>query len=215
MNLLRDKKFQDLLENYERKPRTFVIADDYHDTVSSEWRVRGADGKEYKPADYLTAFAAFVRDNPDEIDGISILLKRPKDWSTVALAELQEKLRKAPQRFSVENLQIAHKIHYKKALVDIISMVKRAADEESPLWTADERVELACQKVTAAKDFTEEQTKRLELIKKHLKETLSIDEDDFDALPIFFRAGGWGRANKVFAGELPQLIGRFNEAIAA
>ena len=44
-------------------------------------RVRGADGTEYKPADYLAAFSEFVTDNPAHIDAIGILLKRPKDVS--------------------------------------------------------------------------------------------------------------------------------------
>ena len=57
MALLRDKTFQDLLVNYPRRQRTFLIAHDTLDTVDSSWLVRGADGKEYKPEDYLTVFA--------------------------------------------------------------------------------------------------------------------------------------------------------------
>jgi type I restriction enzyme R subunit len=47
-----------------------------------------------------------------------------------------------------------------------------------------------------------------------LTENLTIEPDDFDALPVFNRVGGWGRADKVFAGQLSQLISRFNEAVA-
>ncbi|MEK9137106.1 MAG: DEAD/DEAH box helicase family protein, partial [Bacteroidota bacterium] len=61
MALLRDKNFQDLLMNYPRAPRTFLVAYEAEDTVTSMWLVRGADGKEYRPEDYLTAFASFVR----------------------------------------------------------------------------------------------------------------------------------------------------------
>src|SRR6266404_284356 len=84
MVLLRDKSFQDLLMNYLRAPRTFLIAHETQDTVSSSWLIRGLDGKEYRPGDYLTAFAQFVRDNPDKIEAIRILQSRPKDWSTAA-----------------------------------------------------------------------------------------------------------------------------------
>ena len=66
------------------------------DTVTSEWMVRDGTGKELKPADYLAAFAQFVKDNPAQIEAIRILLDRPRDWSTVALKELREKLRKSP-----------------------------------------------------------------------------------------------------------------------
>jgi type I restriction enzyme R subunit len=141
-------------------------------------------------------------------------LQRPKDWSTKALSDLQQKLAATPQRFNKENLQRAHELHYQKALVDIISMVKHAANEQQPLYTAEERVKLAMAKITSGKNFTPEQVQWLERIEGHLTENLTIDSDDFDALPVFNRVGGWGRANKVFAGHLRQLISQFNEAVA-
>ena len=148
MGLLRDKTFQDLLVNYPRRQRTFLVAYDTEDTVSSAWLVRGTDGKEYKPQDYLSAFAQFVRDNPAQVEAIRILLSRPRDWSTKALTELQLKLAATPQRFTVDHLRKAHELHYHKALIDIISMVKHAANEEQPLYTAAERVKLAMAKMT-------------------------------------------------------------------
>jgi type I restriction enzyme, R subunit len=215
MALLRTPAFQDLLMNYERAPRTFLIAYETQDTVQSEWLVKGADGKEYKPEEYLTAFSRFVRENPAHVEAIRILLDRPQDWSSQALSELREKLAATPVRFSERNLQKAHELHYHKALVDIISMVKHAAEGEQPLLTASERVERGFAKVTAGKSFTPEQQQWLDRIKAHLVENLSIEKEDFDALPIFSRAGGWARADRVFARRLPQLIQNLNEAIAA
>ena len=69
MKVLRDKGFQDLLLNYPRPIRSFVVAVEAQDEVESEWLVRGADGKEYKPEDYLKAFEEFVQKNPEHIDG--------------------------------------------------------------------------------------------------------------------------------------------------
>jgi type I restriction enzyme R subunit len=214
MQTLRNSAFQKLLVEYKRKQRIFIIAHETQDVVSSEWRVRGSDGKEYKPADYLAAFATFVKENPEHVDAIGILLERPKDWSTVALSDLREKLAATPQRFTERNLQQAHKIKYDKALADIISMVKHAADSGSPLLTAEERAERAFAKVTAGKTFTEDQQKWLDRIRAHFRENLSIDEDDFATFPIFERAGGWARAQKVFVGALPKIIREVNEAIA-
>jgi type I restriction enzyme R subunit len=143
MKLLRDEKFQHLLVNYPRRPKTFVKAIEYEDTVSSEYLVRDAAGKEYKPEDYLEAFNRFVQENTTKVEAIQILLGRPRQWSTKTLTELKETLKGAPQRFSVESLQRAHRMHYHKDLVDIISMVKHAAREQEPLWTAGERVQRA------------------------------------------------------------------------
>jgi type I restriction enzyme R subunit len=215
MNILRDKNFQDLLTSYPRKKRTFVIAHETVDTVTSEWRVRGADGMEYKPADYLAAFSEFVKENPAHIEAIRILQNRPKEWRTEVLTDLQKKLAEAPQRFTVKNLQAAHKLRYDKALADIISMVKHAADAASPLLTAEERATAAFDGVTKCQQFTPEQEQWPDRIRGHLIENLPIDMEDFDIFPIFERGGGLARAVKVFAGQLPQLINRFNEAIAA
>jgi type I restriction enzyme R subunit len=215
MALLRDKTFQDLLVNYPRRQRTFLVAYDTEDTVTSAWLVRGADGKEYKPQDYLTAFAQFVRENPAQVDAIRILLSRPREWSTKALTELQQKLAATPQRFTLDHLRKAHELHYHKALIDIISMVKRAANEEQPLYTAGERVQMAMTKMTAGKAFTPEQVQWLNRIEAHLVQNLTIEQDDFETLPVFTLAGGWGRANRAFEGKLPQVISQLNEAIAS
>ena len=215
MALLRDKNFQDLLVNYPRAPRIFIKAYDTEDIVTSEWLVRGADGREYRSEDYLSAFARFVRENPNKIAAIRILLGRPKDWSTAVLGELRTKLAATPERFTEEHLRKAHEIQYRKALVDIISMVKHAADEQRPLLTAEERVKLAFAQVTAGKTFTSEQRQWLSLIEAHLIENLTIDLGDFDLLPVFARKGGLSQATRVFAGQLQDLIVQFNEAVAA
>jgi type I restriction enzyme R subunit len=94
-------------------------------------------------------------------------------------------------------------------------MVKHAANDEQPLYTAGERVKLAMAKMTAGRAFTPEQIQWLDRIEAHLVENLTIDKDDFDALPVFTLAGGWGRANRVFEGKLPQVISQLHEAIAS
>ena len=173
------------------------------------------DGKEYKPEDYLAAFARFVNENPAHVEAIEILLDRPTGWGTEALGELRQKLSATNERFTVDTLQKAHKVRYDKALVDIISMVKHAARDEEPLYTASERVHRAFETVTSGKQFSIEQQKWLDRIRDHLVENLSIDRDDFENVPVFTRFGGWGRANKTFNNQLENIIKDLNEAIAA
>ncbi len=215
MAFLRNPEFQKLLEDYPRAKRSFTVAYETQDAVSSEYLIRDARGQEYKPADYLAAFARYVRDNSTDIEAVGILLNRPQDWRTETLVDLRQKIRSAPQGFTDETLEKAHRLHYHKALVDIISMVKHATRDEEPLLTAEERAELAFQKITRGLHFTTEQKQWLERIRKHVVENLSIEEDDFDALPIFNRHGGRAVANRVFKNGLPGLIHQINEAIAA
>jgi type I restriction enzyme R subunit len=185
------------------------------DTVASRWLIHDGAGHEYKPEDYLNLFSRFVKENPEHIEAIGILLDRPRDWSTDALNELKTKLSATKERFTVENLRKAHKMKYNKALADIISMVKHAAREEEPLLTAEERVDRVLDRLSLGESMTSEQQQWLDRIRAHLIENLSISKSDFDVIPIFSNEGGWGKANRVFGGQLPALIHQWNEAIAA
>jgi type I restriction enzyme R subunit len=212
MKLLRDKDFQDLLQNYPRPKRSFIIGYDVKDTVNSEVMIRR--GSEYqKPEDYLVSFSRFVKENPEHIEAIRILLEKPREWKTAVLNELVEKLKQ--NKFPTDDLEKAHKYVYKKPLVDIISMVKHAAKEQEPILNAEERVDRAMKKVTDRKSFNEEQQKWLGLIRDHLVKNLTIEEADLDYAPIFERNGGLGKARKIFDKELASLLAEINEAIAA
>ncbi len=215
MAVLCNPDFQKLLEDYPRWAQPFIVAYEVQDAVTSTPLVRGPDGTEYKPEDYLVAFARFVTENVDTITAIRILLNRPRDWSPQALTDLRKRLLESPRHFTVSNLQRAHELHYGKALVDIISMVKHAARADSPLFTAEERVQRAFMRVTAGRTFTTDQHEWLDRIRVHLVENLSIEQQDFDDLPVFSRYGGWGRANHAFNQSLPSLLRGLNEAIAA
>jgi type I restriction enzyme R subunit len=214
MQLLLNSDFQTLLVSYPRPPKRFIVAEENQDTVTSEWIVRGANGQQLKPADYLAAFAQFVKQNPEHIEAIQILLDRPKDWSTAALKELREKLTRSPEKFSPDLLQKAYALAKGKALVDIISMVKHAAAEANPLLTAEERVAKAFGVLTAGKSFTPQQQKWLDRIRNHLVVNLTIEKDDFDGLPVFADFGGWSRAETDFTGQLIPLIQQINAAVA-
>ncbi|MBD1902694.1 DEAD/DEAH box helicase family protein [Trichocoleus sp. DQ-A3] len=208
LNLLQDHGFQDLLENYPRAKQNFLVAYEQEDTVSSEVMIRGQ-----KPEDYLDSFCRFVRENSEQIEAIAILLERPRDWKTQALNELREKL--GQNQFREQELQRATQLVHSKALADIISMVKRAAYAEEPIYTAAERIERAIASVMVGKSFNDEQLKWLGYIQEHLVQNLTLDIDDFEYAPIFERFGGKGKAKKVFSGGLESLIDEINAAIAA
>ncbi len=215
MAILRNPSFQKLLVDFKRPDRTFLKGLEVVDQVESVWMVRDAEGKEYKPEDYLVAFSRFVEENRDSIDALQILLDRPADWGVEPLGELRRKLAAAsPLRFEEETLRRAHEKALHKAMADIISMVRHAAKSEEGLFTAEERVARAMMRITGGIDFTPEQMEWLQRIRAHLVKNLSIGRDDFDFIPVFSSAGGWGRADRVFGGTLPKLVLRLNEAVA-
>ena len=212
MKLLRDKNFQDLLENYPRPKKIFFKGYDIVDTVEDEVMFRiGSDYQ--KPEDYLKLFEEFVKTNPEQIQAIEILLSRPKQWNANVLEELRRKLRS--RGFSEKDLQRGHDLVFQKPLADIISMIKHAADYDLPILTAGERVEQAINKIMSERDFNDDQLKWLSYIKGHLIENLAIAEDDFEHMPVFERQGGLSKARQVFGTELSELIHEINEALAA
>ncbi len=212
MKLLRNKDFQDLLVNYPRAKKQFLVGYEVEDDVSSEVMIHAGSSYQ-KPEDYLEAFSRFVKGNPEHIDAIDILLKRPKGWKTDALNSLREKLLR--NNFPVNELQKAHKLVHNKALADIISMVKHAARTEEPILTAEERVNHAFERLKKGKSFTDEQEKWLGYIREHLIQNLTLERGDFDAAPVLGMRGGLARARKVFGDELETLIGEINHAVAA
>src|SRR6266542_1123307 len=209
MKLLRNKNFQQLLTDYPRAKRMFWVGYEVEDKVTS----RQLFGKWEKPEDYLEAFAKFVRENVNHFEALRILLKRPQDWNPEVLGKLRHDLR--ANDYDEKRLRTAHEKVYRKQLADVISMIKHAADQHAPLLTAQERVTKAVEELEAFHSFTPEQKKWLGFIGEHLKENLSISEQDLDYQPVFAQRGGLARARKIFGNELQPLIDRLNYTLVA
>jgi len=94
-------------------------------------------------------------------------------------------------------------------------MIKHASNFQSPILTAQERVEIALASAMRNKKFTVEQQIWLAYIKEHLIENLAIAEEDFEIMPVFERHGGLVVAKKVFGDDFSQLINKINELLAA
>ncbi len=212
MKLLRDEDFQKLLTNYKRPKKLFYKGYEVVDEVSSEQVFSVGDTYE-KPEDYLKSFERFVKENPEHIQAIEILLNKPQGWNYEALEELRQALKK--NRFKEKDLQRAHEYIYKKPLPDIISMVKHAADFDVPILNATERIELAMQTISATMDLNDEQQKWSDYIKHYLINNLALEEDDFGRHPAFTRHGGKKKAKRVFGDKLTELIKKINAAVAA
>jgi type I restriction enzyme R subunit len=212
---LQSDPFLDLCENFPRPEKKFIRANGAEDQVYSRIVFRAKDGRELGPQDYLQEFEKFVRMNPEHIEALEILLKRPKDFDTKQLKTLREKLATQPDslvdKFTEKNLRRA----YSQELADIISIV-RYTIKGGELLTAERRVDKALMKIKSGRSFTEEQNKWLGLIRRHLIENLLMEKEDIETLPIFTREGAsWGKLNKIFEGKLENIIHEINEAIAA
>jgi type I restriction enzyme R subunit len=212
MKLLKTPALLELLENYQRAKKVFIVADSVQDEVSSNILFRVGD-QTLKPQDYLNVFSKYVKDNPDQVEAIKILLSKPKEWKTKALVDLQKTLQQ--HQFDEDKLQKAHQVVYHVALADIISMVKHAAKAQEPLLTREERAAKAVQVVSKGMMLNTEQQQWLDKIQEHLAKNLTFEVEDFEEFPIFNRYGGLARAKAVFGDKLNNLVTKINEAVAA
>lgn len=215
IRLFQSDRFFELCENYKRPPRGFTIAFTPEDQVESEVVFRARDGSSLRPADYLQRFERFVRENPDHIEAIEILLNRPKQFNTKYLQELRRVLDNRPEdlrdKFTERNLRRA----YHKELADIVSIIRHAAMGE-PLLTAEARVDRAFEKLRTSRKFIPEQEEWLVLIRRHLIDNLLLEKEDFDLMPIFKRQGAtFQSVNGIFGGRLEELLQEINQAVVS
>ncbi|KAF5031769.1 hypothetical protein DSECCO2_624320 [anaerobic digester metagenome] len=204
---LNDPGFQTLLDNYPRPPATFIVASGKEDVVTSTPVFKTRSGHDLKPDDYIRAFTKFVKENPDHIAALEILMNKPKEFTPSDLEELRAKLRDREEVFSEDNLRKA----YDNELTDIISIIRHAASGE-PLAMTQERVRRAASKIRQQKTMTPQQEKWLGLIEDHLSRNLLIEKEHFSSIP-FSRYGAWKRANADFGGILEMLLKEINAAV--
>jgi len=208
VSLLKRPDFSEMMANYPRE-RVFIIGEEALDNVTSELIFKAPNGKLLKPVDYIKMFEKFVKENPEHIEALELLLKRPRDFDTNALHTLRRKLEERPEKFTEERLRKA----YNKELADILSLVKHAVrgiDIEDPT----ERAQKAVASYKEGKTFTPEQEAWLGMIEQTLASRIILEPKDFDTFP-FSRKGGILKARVVFEGHLDEVIADINEKVLA
>ena len=96
----------------------------------------------------------------------------------------------------------------------IMGYIRQAALGDA-LVPYDQRVDKALQRILASKPWTTPQRQWLQRIANQTKAITIVDRDALDDDALLFRreGGGWPRLNRLFGGELEQVLHRFNEAV--
>ena len=105
-----------------------------------------------------------------------------------------------------------------KLLTDIISLIRFATGQSDILEPFSETVEQRFTNWLSEQErlgrFTPEQTEWLNMIKDHIKTSLSIDMDDFEYTP-FQEKGGPVKIYQLFGNDLDNVLQELNEVLAA
>jgi len=189
-----------------------ILISEHEDKLHSAER---GYGKAKKPEDYLKEFTAFIKSHSNDIPALMAVLTRPRELTRKQLRELVLELDKAG--FTETNLATAwHEMTNKDIAARIVGYIRQAAIGDA-LVPYNERVDHALQKLLASRAWTGPQRDWLKKIAAQTKANLLVDHAALDDPDLIFKreGGGFTRLDKMFNGELQQVLETFNESIWA
>jgi type I restriction enzyme R subunit len=170
-------------------------------------------GKVTKPEDYLEEFRAFINSKGNEIPALVTVVTRPRELTRRQLRELLLELDRAG--FSEASLSAAWKqMTNQEIAARIVGYIRQAALGD-PLIPYEQRVDRALQSMLATRAWTTPQRQWLQKIAAQTKANMLVDRAALDEPTLIFKreGGGFPRLNKLFDGQLQQILTQFNDAL--
>ncbi|MEC2158014.1 type I restriction-modification system endonuclease [Virgibacillus halodenitrificans] len=170
-------------------------------------------GDAEKPEDYLEGFNQFIKENMNQIPALKLVVTRPKDLTREDLRQLRIALDQ--KGFNETNLQAAWRDAKNEDIAaDIISFIRQQALGD-PLVSHEERVRNAMKKVYNMKVWPKAQKDWLIRIEKQLLKESILDPNPEKAFNVepFRSRGGYKRLNKIFDGQLNDIVETINTAL--
>jgi type I restriction enzyme, R subunit len=177
------------------------------------YRVDRGYGLAQKPEDYLEAFTAFIRSNSNSLPALMTVLTRPRDLTRKQLRELALELDR--RGFTESNLAMAwREMTNQDIAARIVGYIRQAAIGDA-LEPYGQRVDRALQKILASRSWSTPQRQWLQKIAAQTKANMVVDREALDDPDLVFRreGGGFTRLDKIFQGELEQVLADFNDGL--
>lgn len=170
-------------------------------------------GRSNRPEDYLKEFAEFIANRGNALPALLTVLTRPRELTRKQLRELALELDRAG--FSEANLATAWREMTNQDIVArLIGYIRQAAIGD-PLLPWERRVDDALDRLLAARSWTSPQRQWLQRIAAQTKANLVVDRAALDDPDLVFRreGGGFQRLDRLFDGELAQVLDRFHDEL--
>jgi type I restriction enzyme R subunit len=171
-------------------------------------------GSASQPEDYLRAFELYVNTHRDTLPALAAVLARPASLTRKQLRELAAALDAAG--YSETNLTVAWRaVTNQEIAAHIVGYIRKAARADEALLPFDQRVDRALNSILAGGTWSTPQRQWLQRIAAQTKANGIVDREALDAPDQIFRreGGGYERLNRLFDGQLPVVLARFNETI--
>ena len=205
-HILSDRTLFELLQETYTNGRRSVVISDTPDELISHTRGYSTGSR---PEDYLDAFADYVRTNLNEIAALNIVCTRPRELTRQSLRDLRLTLDR--EGFTTQRLNTAiFQLTNEEMAADIISLIRRYAIG-STLISHEARIRRAVDKLKKAHRFTQQELTWIGRIEKYLLEESVLNMSVFEDDSRFKSAGGFTKINKVFQGQLENVVLELNE----
>ena len=193
----------------ERIPgRKRIIISDVEDELLEVTRGYGKENLS-RPEDYLDAFSDFVKNNVNQIAALNIVCTRPRELTRSALKSLTLALDR--EGYTKQQLNTAiSQLTNEEMTADMISLIRRYAIG-SALISHEARIRQAVDKLKKAHSFTKQEQSWLSRMEKYLMEESVLNIQVFDEDSRFKSKGGFAKINKIFDGNLEQIVQELNE----
>jgi type I restriction enzyme R subunit len=186
---------------------TYVVVSEHDDEVKE---IKRGYGKAIKPADYIKGFTKFVKENTNKIAALKLVVQRPSALTRKQLRELQLNLEEKGYR--EQDLKIAYKAATNADIAaNIIGFIRQAALGD-PLKPYDQRVDEAVNQISTSRDWSRPQQQWLQRIASQMKKEIVVDKDALNKAQ-FREMGGFNRLNKIFNGELSQILENMTDLV--
>lgn len=202
--LLTRQKALELLDKPFHHPRPVVLANEPDEVIYNQQTY----GDYNSPEDYLAAFENYLRENRDEIASLRILRTRPAELTRASLIQLRQALRDCD--FTKTQLNSAlSRVTNQEIAADIVSLIRRYA-LGSTLKSHEERIHGAVEKLKAAHAFNKVELDWIQRLEDYLMNEDVLTVSMFDEDPRYRAQGGFARFNKLFRGQLAQIVEELN-----
>lgn len=185
--------------------RTFVISE--HEDFLTAHEIGYGEGK--RPQDYLDEFTKFITTNRNEIAALNIVCTRPKDLTRADLKSLLLAL--SEKNFTADQLNhAAAQVTNVEIAADIISLIRSYA-LGAELLGHEDKINRAVARLKAAHNFSARELEWLDYIEMYLLNESLINPAVFDeANTAFKEEGGFKRIDKIFGGNLANILDELN-----
>jgi type I restriction enzyme, R subunit len=195
-------------KGYAIRPSTYLSV--HEDTLIGTER---GYGNAKKPEDYLKEFSEFIKTRSNTIPALVTVLTRPRELTRKQLRELALELDRAG--FSEASLSTAwREMTNQDIAARIVGYIRQAAIGDA-LVPYEQRVDRALQNILASKSWTTPQRQWLQKIAAQTNANLIVDRAALDDPDLVFKreGGGFARLDRIFGGELQQVLDTFNGSL--